>query len=201
MERPGRTNRQIADALALAPATTRSVITFLRAWLGTAADGTKWLPDAHPGRGGYRTDDRVTSDWHQAQLLVGRAGINHANPEVLQQVLTMVRGKPLEGTIDWSSVDHLKSQISAFLEEASHQLTCHALDQGDLGLARWSNGQGLLADPESERLLTDKIMIADRAGDHDEVQRLIGKVSANARALELDLSDDTQDVLTALARS
>lgn len=50
-------------------------------------------------------------------------------------------------------------------------------------------------------MLTDKIMVADRAGDHDEVRRLIGKVSANARALELDLSDDTQDVLAALARS
>src|SRR5699024_9759480 len=132
LERPGRTNRQIADAMALSPATTRSVITYLRAWLGTSPDGVQWLPDAHPGRGGYRTDDRVTSDWHQAQLLVGRAGINHASPDALQQVLRMVRGKPLEGTVDWSSVDHLKSQISAFLEEASHQLTGHALNQGDL---------------------------------------------------------------------
>lgn len=198
LEHPGTTNARLTSEFCISRDYTKSVISNLRKTLGADPDGRRYLPEVE-ARGGYRLHEVVTSDWQQATRLIGR-GVNNAAPENLARILTMVRGRPLEGAEDWVGTDTLRPDIISTLVDVAHELADFALDRNDLRLARWATAQGLLAAPDSETLLTDRLRTEDQAGNRTDVQRLAGRISANARALGVDLLDETREVLRATAR-
>lgn len=198
LERPGTTNARLTAAFCISRDYTKSVISNLRKTLGADTDGRLYLPEVE-ARGGYRLHDVVTSDWHRATRLIGK-GVNTAAPENLARVLAMVRGRPLEGAEDWIGTDTLRPDIISTLVDVAHELVDFALDRNDLRLARWATTQGLLAAADSETLLTDRLRTENQAGNRTDVERLAGRISANALALGVDLLDETQEVLRATAR-
>lgn len=198
LEHPGPNTIRLADVLCRSRATAKSVVSYLRAWLGADGEGAQYLPDALSS-GGYRLDDRVTSDWHRVQLLIGR-GVNTAASEALVQALTLVRGEVLEGADDWVATEALRPDITSVMVDIAHELICRCLDSNDIRLARWAAGRGLLIHPDSEILLTDRLRTENHAGNRPEAQRLAGRIGANARALGVDLLDETTEVLRLTAR-
>lgn len=198
LEHPGTTNARLTSEFCISRDYTKSVISNLRKTLGADDDGQLYLPEVE-ARGGYRLADVVTSDWHRATRLIGK-GVNTAAPENLARVLGLVRGRPIEGAEDWIGTYSLRPDMTSTLVDVAHELAGFALDRNDLRLARWATAHGLLAAPDSEALLTDRLRTENQAGNLTDVQRLAGRISANARALGVDLLDETQEVLRATAR-
>lgn len=197
LEHPGATSARLRSHFNISRDYTKAVISNLRKLLGSGPDGNPYLPEITP-RSGYRVRDEVTSDWHYASLLLGR-GVNTAASEVLVKVLSMLRSRPLAGAEDWIDVGTLRTDIESQMTDAAHVLAIRALKDNDLRLARWAVGRGLVADPESEMLLTDQLRTEQQAGDRAAVHRLAGRISANARAIGADVCDETLEVLRAVA--
>ncbi|MFT3876378.1 MAG: hypothetical protein QM708_08160 [Propioniciclava sp.] len=70
----------------------------------------------------------------------------------------------------------------------------NARQRGDLDTARWAANHALLAAPEDELLLAERIRTEHAAGRLDEVQRLVRHVTRTARVLGVDLLPDTVDL-------
>ena len=197
LEHPGASSTRLRTTFCITRDYTKAVISQLRKTLGADPDGNLYLPEL--GRQpGYRLHDQVTSDWLYVNRLIGR-GVNIAPTEALIKVLSMVRGKPLAGAEDWVDIQTLRTDIESTLSDAAHELVDRALDDTDLTLARWATSRGLAASPDSETLLTDQLRTERQAGNKADVERLAGKISANARALGVDLLDETREVLRAAA--
>ncbi len=201
LEHPGATSTRLRTTFCITRDYTKAVISSLRKTLGTDAHGNPYLPEL--GRQpGYRLHDQVTSDWIYTNQLIGRGrghGVNVAPTEGLIKILSMVRGQPLEGAEDWIEVQTLRTDIASTISDVAHELADRALEEDDLSLARWATGQGLIACPESEILLTDQLRTEKAAGNNADVSRLANRISANARALGDDLLDETREVLRATA--
>ena len=193
LEHPGSSAARIAAAFSVEHETVRTTISYLRKWLGSDTDGTPYLPDAYTG--GYTLDGRVTSDWNRLQLLIGK-GINTAPTANLRQALELVRGRPFADAADqdWAW-DTLRTDIQSAIADLAHELTIRSLDRNDVRTARWAAAQGLLVDPAAELLLADRVRTEHQAGDTDEVDRLIRRITSHARQQGTDLLDDTVDIL------
>lgn len=193
LEHPGSSAARIAAAFSVEHETVRTTISYLRKWLGSDSDGTPYLPDAYTG--GYLLDGRVTSDWARLQLLIG-TGVNSAPTANLRQALELVRGRPFADAADqdWAW-DTLRTDIQSVIADLAHELTTRSLDRNDLRTARWAAARGLLVDPAAELLLTDRVRTEQQAGDVDEVDRLITRITNHARQQGTDLLDETVDVL------
>ena len=198
LEHPGTTGATLISRFYITRDYAKSVISALRKMLGRDPEGRLYLPELAGSGGGYRLDPMVTSDWARAQRLIGR-GVNTAADENLMHVLSMVRGTPLEGAEDWIDADVLRPDISSTISDAAHQLVDRALDRNDLELARWAAGRGLLAEPESETLLVDRLRTEAQAGNRNEVARLSGRIESSVRHLGGTMCEETQEVLRAVA--
>ncbi|MBF6949250.1 hypothetical protein, partial [Acinetobacter baumannii] len=104
-----------------------------------------------------------------------------------------------EGAEDWIDADVLRPDISSTISDAAHQLVERALDRNDLELARWAATRGLLAEPESETLLVDRLRTEAQAGNRNEVARLSGRIESSVRHLGGTMCEETQEVLRAVA--
>ena len=198
LEHPGTTSATLISRFYITRDHAKSVISALRKMLGRDPKGRLYLPELTGSGGGYRLDPIVTSDWARAQRLIGR-GVNTAADENLMHVLSMVRGAPLEGAEDWIDADVLRPDISSTISDAAHQLVDRALDRNDLELARWAATRGLLAEPESETLLVDRLRTEAQAGNRGEVARLSGRIESTVRHLGGTMCEETQEVLRAVA--
>ena len=198
LEHPGTTSATLISRFYITRDYAKSVISALRKMLGRDPEGGLYLPELTGSGGGYRLDPMVTSDWARAQRLIGR-GVNTAADENLMHVLSMVRGAPLEGAEDWIDADVLRPDISSTISDAAHQLVERALDRNDLELARWAATRGLLAEPESETLLVDRLRTEAQAGNRNEVARLSGRIESSVRHLGGTMCEETQEVLRAVA--
>lgn len=198
LEHPGTTSTTLMSRFCITRDYTKSVISALRKMLGRDPEGRLYLPELAGSGGGYRLDPIVTSDWSRVRRLIGR-GVNTAADENLMHVLSMVRGAPLEGAEDWIGADVLRPDISSTISDAAHQLVDRALDRNDLGLARWAAARGLLAEPESETLLVDRLRTEAQAGNRNEVARLSGRIETSVRHLGGTMCEQTQEALRAVA--
>lgn len=193
LEHPGSSAARIAAAFSVEHETVRTTISYLRKWLGSDPEGTPYLPDAYTG--GYALDGRVTSDWARLQLLIG-TGVNTTPTANLRQALELVRDRPFADAADqdWAW-DTLRTDIQSVIADIAHELTTRSLDKNDLRTARWAASRGLLVDPAAELLLADRVRTETKAGDGDEVDRLITRITSHARRQGTDLLDDTVNVL------
>ena len=192
LENPRSTATRMTNELVVAETTRRSNMSRLRSWLGSDADGKPYLPEAYSGR--IELHPQVESDWQQVQVLTA-PGVNRMAPETLAGVLELVRGAPLADAApgQWRWAEELRTDISSLIRDTGVLLSRWALHHHDIDLARWSAARALMAAPEDELLLVERINTEVLAGDPAEVRRLVRWVTSQARTLGVDLAPATID--------
>jgi hypothetical protein len=190
LEHPGSTATAMATGLAVAEGTRRSNLSRLRAWLGSAPDGSLYLPDAYSGHVLLHPD--VTSDWQRLHLLLA-PGIDKVGDNTLVAALDLVRGAPLADAApgQWHWAEELRTDLACALRDVGVVLAERALARGDIDLARWAASRALVAAAEDEQLLCARIRTEHRAGNTAEVERLVNHVTRQARLLGVDLLPET----------
>ena len=191
---PGATPTVMTRDLLVAESTRRSNMCRLRAWLGTAPDGSPYLPDAYTGR--IRLDERVTSDWERFEALLA-GGVNSASPSALRQALRLVRGEPLGASaFQWHWAQTLRADMVSMIVDAASVLADRAIEHDDPDLALWAVARGRLAAPEDDQLRVRAIhafAVAARAAELDrEVLALNRSVRAAGRDLPVELAHRVQ---------
>ncbi|MFT4297319.1 MAG: LysM peptidoglycan-binding domain-containing protein [Micropruina sp.] len=192
LQNPRSTATRMANELVVAETTRRSNMSRLRAWLGSDADGQPYLRQAYSGR--IELHPAVESDWQRVQVLTA-SGLNRLAPDTLVRVLEFVRGAPLADAApgQWRWAEELRTDIASLIRDAGVLLTRWALEHHDLDVARWAAARALLAAPEDELLLVERINTEALAGNAAEVQRLVRWVTGQARVLGVDLAPETVD--------
>jgi hypothetical protein len=178
--------------------TRNSAVSKLRRWLGPAADGTDYLPDASAG---YRLHPDVRSDW-DLWLDLLPDGPAAASTQALADALELVKGQPFAGvskrTYAWA--ERAKQEMISAIGDAAHELARRALVDGDATLARQAAAAGLQADPGAELLWRDALraewLAGDLAGLHSTADRLVELASK----LGDDLEPETDELLDELLR-
>ena len=190
LENPGRTATQMAADLVVAEGTRRSNMSRLRTWLGSSDEGEQYLPEAYSGR--ITLHPLVTSDWQRIQLLAA-PGLAQVGSATLQRILDLVRGAPLADAApgQWHWAEELRTDMGSLIRDAAAVLSQRARNSGDLDLARWAASRALTATPEDELLLVERIRTEHQAGNPREVERLVQRVTQQARTLGVDLETDT----------
>jgi len=137
----------------------------------------------------------VTSDWHEVQLLLA-PGVDRVGDATLLTALEQVRGAPLADAApgQWHWAEELRTDISSALRDVGVELAERALARGDTDLARWAAARALVVAPEDEQLLCARIRTEHRAGNREDVERLVGQVTRQARILGVDLLPETVEV-------
>ncbi|MFP5417448.1 MAG: LysM peptidoglycan-binding domain-containing protein [Actinomycetes bacterium] len=189
----GGTAVQMTQALLVADGTRRSNLSRLRSWLGGRPDGTLFLPDAYSGR--IALDAAVTSDWQDLALLTS-GGVNRQPLDRLVAALQLVRGAPLADAApgQWGWAEEFRADAAALIRDVGVVAARAARERGDLDTARWAANRALLAAPDDELLLAERIRTERAAGRLDEVRRLVERVTRTARVLGLDLLPETVDL-------
>jgi hypothetical protein len=179
-------------SLLVAEGTRRSNMSRLRTWLGSGRDGDLFLPDAYSGR--IELSDEVTSDWGDLLVLTA-PGINGLGLEHLLAALRLVRGAPLADAApgQWGWAEELRADAGALIRDVGVLAARKALDLGDVDTARWAASRALVAAPDDELLMVERIRTERQAGRDDDVRRLVQGVSRTARALGTDLLPATVD--------
>lgn len=196
LEHPGTAMPGLTGQFHLSRDYAKSLVSNLRKTLGTNESGELYLPEMGQ-RPGYRLHDEVTCDIYLVDQLIG-GGVNTAPDEVLIRILAMVRGEPFLGADDWRlgfNLHAVRTDVSSKLTDTAHELTTRALAIGNIKLARWATAQGRAADPLNQTLMADEVRIEAQAGNKAMVTRLADRMSAAARELKADLSDETKEVL------
>ena len=192
LENPRSVATQMASALVVAETTRRSNMSRLRSWLGSDAAGAPYLPEAYSGR--IVLHPAVESDWRRIQVLTA-PGLNRLAPESLIGVLELVRGAPLADAApgQWRWAEELRTDMTSLIRDAGVLLVRWAVRNNDLDVARWAAARALLAAPEDELLLVERINTEVLAGNTAEVRRLVRWLTGQARALGVDLAPETVD--------
>lgn len=189
---PGASPQEMGRSLLVAEGTRRSNMSRLRTWLGSGRDGDLFLPDAYSGR--IELSDEVTSDWGDLLVLTA-PGINGLGLEHLLAALRLVRGAPLADAApgQWGWAEELRADAGALIRDVGVLAARKALDLGDVDTARWAASRALMAAPDDELLMVERIRTERQAGRDDDVRRLVQGVSRTARALGTDLLPATVD--------
>jgi hypothetical protein len=162
----------------------RSKVATLRKWLGTDPEtGKSRITEGQPGRlktgippHRYRMTD-VLVDAHLFLRLRARAAARGADGlDDLAAALRLVHGTPftLPEPSDrwlWASLgEHLDAKLTAAITDTAHLVITRAVVEGDLPLAHDAHRAALAADPNSQILAADR-MLLDKVDDHPEKAR------------------------------
>jgi len=193
LRNPGQTSATMAKSMLVVESTRRSNMSRLRLWLGCDDAGEPYLPDAYSGR--IMLHEGVTSDWDRMNTLVG--GVNRASEHSLIDALRLVRGAPLADAApgQWRWAEEWRCDMVSLARDIAAVLCDRALARGDIELARWALGRGLLAAPDDVVLLTSQVQIAKLAGNRAEVERLATRLTQQASRAGFDLPAKTTVVL------
>jgi hypothetical protein len=168
-----------------------------RRWLGTANDGTPYLPAVVPD--GYRLTQAVTTDWAAFTALVGPDPRATAT-DALHTALGLVRGQPFAGTnprrYAWADID--RQGMIAAIVDAAHEAFRRAYRADDATAARRAAATGLLAEPGSELLWRDAMRAEWLAGDRTGLETLADRFTRLAEELGDDLEEETETLLQEL---
>ncbi|MFV0406703.1 MAG: LysM peptidoglycan-binding domain-containing protein [Propioniciclava sp.] len=194
LEHPGGTPSEMVAELFVSDATRRSNLSRLRSWLGATPDGQPYLPDAYSGRINLHAD--VTSDWQELRQLTS-LGISRISLDRMKLALQMFRGAPLADAApgQWGWAEELRADMSALGRDLGVSAARLARQQGDLEGSRWAANRALVAAPDDELLLGERIRTEKASGRLDEVDRLTRRVHRRARSLGVDLLPETVDLL------
>jgi nucleoid-associated protein YgaU len=188
------------------------VISRVRQWLGTRADGTPWLPDIGPDLK-YRLADGYLFDWHLFRRLRSRGESRGPDgTDDLRAALQLIRGAPLDGAdrprapgtrnpYPWvAESDIYPDHLVAAIVDTAHQLAERCLAAGDLAGARWAVQQAWVVDVErSYDQPWRDLLRAEHADGHTDRLRAVLSELMQVREAEApeDLSPDTFGLISA----
>ncbi|MFD6798620.1 hypothetical protein [Streptomyces cyaneofuscatus] len=196
--RPGRSAEFLCTAMdPVTPWSTRTLqsrLSEIRSRLGTAPDGSPYLP--RPTHG-YRFHPDVASDWQRFQHLATR-GL--ADPDAgtadLENALYLLRGKPFEGR-DFAWADAVQQEMISRIVDTAHTLAVRHTegDHPDLDAARRAALRGLEIDETSEVLYRDWMNIEWGAGNTAGVRKAIARLHQVARTYDISLEPVTEQLI------
>ncbi|MDX2404569.1 LysM peptidoglycan-binding domain-containing protein [Streptomyces microflavus] len=196
--RPGRSAEFLCTAMdPVTPWSTRTLqsrLSEIRSRLGTAPDGSPYLP--RPTHG-YRFHPDVTSDWQRFQHLATR-GL--ADPDAgtadLENALYLLRGKPFEGR-DFAWADAVQQEMISRIVDTAHTLAVRHTegDHPDLDAARRAALRGLEIDETAEVLYRDWMNIEWGAGNTAGVRKAITRLQQIARTYDISLEPVTEQLI------
>ncbi|MFI7114921.1 LysM peptidoglycan-binding domain-containing protein [Amycolatopsis sp. NPDC049868] len=184
------------------PATRQGYISRLRTWLGHDENGDLYLPNLEADGGGYRLSKSMNSDWQRfRQLAALDPNRDDSDRRArLEAALELVTGMPFSnigpGRYAWNSW-HQREMIDSIVD-AAHILAEACQQTGDLPAARRAILRGLLAEPVSELLYRDLLDIEHRAGNRAAVRATADKLADIAAALDVDLDEETAELVDTL---
>ncbi len=177
LRRHGATPAELADAFGLTNAKAREYVRIVRDWLGTnPRTGTLHLPHAQDapsaitrGIGVYEVADVLVDVDLFRRLRLRAQARGPEGIEDLVAALRLVQGRPFdrlrEGGWSWlTDGDRLDHHMVSAVVDVAHLVTAHALQVGDLSLARWATEAAVLAAPYEEIPKLDLAAIAQAEG-------------------------------------
>lgn len=195
---PGRSRQELINAVwggqRISAGSLDSRISNLRAWLGEDPDGHKYLPVRS-----LAFSDAITSDWAVFQQLVGPKPAA-APSTALEEALTLVRGRPLEGEPPkhWGFTEYVVSDMTDLISDTAYELARRAYFESNWTKAAHTAAFGVLIDPGNEQLWRLRIHAAHSAGHPKEVAQAINRMRARISELGFDLEDETNELIDAL---
>ncbi|MFI8528379.1 LysM peptidoglycan-binding domain-containing protein [Promicromonospora sukumoe] len=179
----GVTPTQLADDFAIVTGRGRSLVTGVRAWLGTdPATGRPYVPDATKtaaytasGTPTYQVEGLLV-DIDLFQRLQARARTRGADGiDDLITALKIVRGRPFDQTRakGWTWLfegDRIDHTMTAAIGDVAHLVHTRAMAEENIELARWAAHVGKQANPDDETSRLDDITIQYVTG-HAELAR------------------------------
>ncbi|MDP3893638.1 MAG: BTAD domain-containing putative transcriptional regulator [Nocardioides sp.] len=175
--------------------TVDSRLSNLRRWFGTNPEtGEKYLPPRQ-----LRFADEVTTDWAVFSRLIGPS-VAAASTAALEEALTLVRGRPLEGeeSKHYAFVEHLLVEMYDTIADAAYELARRRYMDGAWSKAGQAAALGVHLDPGNERLWRLRIHAAHSAGRPDQVAEAIDRMHARISELGFELDEETTELLAAI---
>jgi nucleoid-associated protein YgaU len=178
-------------------ATRDSAVSRLRSWLGTNTAGEHYLPwVAATADASYRFGAGVACDWYLFEDLV-RTGTDDA----LRSALELVRARPFSGVparrYVWAE-PLMQDMISAIVDAAA-DLGERRLAVCDPRGALWAVTTGLNCAPEMEVLHRIAFRAHDALGNREDLERAVQRLEDILFELQVDMDDETSDLLHTLA--
>ncbi|MDP9820651.1 hypothetical protein J2S59_000460 [Nocardioides massiliensis] len=162
----------------------------VRAWLGTAEDGTHYLRADADGR--LSLADGAVCDWDAVRtLLISSRQASSARDEVekLRRALQLVRGEPFAATptgrYGWVAREDLPRVIARVLIDASHRLATLLLDDDPNGAVQAAEA-GLRVAPGSQLLWRDLIRARHGATGIAGVQQTLDQMGDGLAGVPLE---------------
>jgi nucleoid-associated protein YgaU len=179
----GVTPAELAEDFAIAEGRGRSLVTGVRAWLGTdPTSGRPYVPGAKEttafatsGTPAYQVEGLLV-DIDLFQRLQTRARARGADGiDDLITALKIVRGRPFDKTRakGWTWLfegDRIDHTMTAAIGDVAHLVHTRAMEEDDIELARWAAQVGKQANPDDETARLDDITIQYVTG-HAELAR------------------------------
>lgn len=188
-----------------APHAFNQVVSRARICMGTAPDGSHYLPRLEAGR--YRLNEWVTSD---VDRLAGalRAARSHPSTESIDELssaLRLVRGQPFEGVktgYEWAHSEGIATRSEIVAADAAHLVAEWYLDREEPTPALWAAGQGLLASPYDEALYRDRMRAYAMSGNDAAVESVMRELCRAVDAVEPydSLHPETLELFESLTR-
>lgn len=175
--------------------TVDSRLSNLRKWFGTNPEtAEKYLPPRQ-----LRFADEVTTDWAVFTRLIGPS-VSTASTSALEEALTLVRGRPLEGeeSRHYAFVEHLLVEMYDTIADAAYELARRRYMDGAWSKAGQAAALGVHLDPGNERLWRLRIHAAHSAGRPDQVAEAIDRMHARISELGFELDEETTELLAAI---
>lgn len=196
---PGITTTRLARLLGRQPRDVMALASRTRRWLGqnTRTGGPRLTS------GGQYEIRGFTCDWTAFRRLTG-SQIPHGevSGQIDQKIaaLELVRDRPLAdipiGRWSWAE-EWLEDAIDDIVDTA-HTVALSGLKAGDLDLARWATRRGRRADPYTEILGRDEILIAYQSGDHRRLHNTTARIVETAREFGVGLDPETRRLFAQL---
>lgn len=162
----------------------------VRAWLGTATDGTHFLRADAQGR--LSLAEGVVCDWDcvRTLLLQSRQAVGAREEiEKLRRALQMLRGEPFDrvpqGRYGWAARDDLPRVMSRVVVDAAHRLSGLLLDTDPDGAAVAAES-GLRVVPGSQELWRDLVRARHGANGVAGVQQTLDQMSEVLAGIALE---------------
>ncbi|MFE0764738.1 LysM peptidoglycan-binding domain-containing protein [Streptomyces smyrnaeus] len=201
--RPGRSAAELCEAMdpdkPWSKATLQSRVSELRARLGTAPDGTPYLPRDRQRL--YRFSPQVRCDWSEFQRLARRGLAAEASAGLpdLEAALALVRGRPLSGAsgadLPWAT-PLIQEMLSRIIDVAHTIATWHRTSpRPNLDAARHAITTALTVDDSADVLYQDWMRIEAAAGNRAGVYQAIEQITAVCRRLDVELLPQTEAVI------
>jgi nucleoid-associated protein YgaU len=197
--RPGRDGASIREAMdPLQPWTANTLtsrLTTLRTQLGSAPDGTPYLPRRKTGDP-YTLHPHFSCDWHTF-LRLAEQGLTGKTVAPLDEALALVRGRPFgHHAPTWAS--SLQQEMITRIVDTAHSAATHHTAHGLYDQARRAVDIGLEVDESAELLHRDLLRLEAARNNRTGIETAVRRIQQVNQALDISMEPATEHLITHL---